>query len=433
MRKKFAFLMIGLMSIGVSLSAQSAVQNAKLDLSLSQAQQYAREHNASMKNASLDVKKAEAARWESIASLLPTMKAAFDYSNMCGYKMDMGMFQIAMNPNGTFGLTTAVGYTGAQFVGLKMSRIAKEMSDINCQQTEQNINSQVKNIYTSILVMERTVSLLDSNLLNMEALEQSTLSAVRVGAAEQTDADKLSIQVASLRNSINGVRRQLQLLYNSLILQLGADVNSQITLTTPLQQLLSIDYASALLNQGFDLERNFSYQLLQKSEELAKQQVNMAWMNYTPTVSVYHQYSSKTYFGKDAGMNMTPPNMIGASISLPIFQSGARMAKVKEAQIDLEENINTRKQAEDGLQVQYNQLCYNLVSALDDYRIQDANLSVTRRVFDNISEKYKYGRASSLELTNASTELISAQSNYIQAIMSVIEAQVALEDLLNSK
>lgn len=425
--------MIGVMSIGLSLSAQNDSPTTKLTLSLSQAQQYAREHNATMKNASLDVRKAEAARWESIASLLPTVKAAFDYSNMCGYKMDMGMFQIAMNPNGTFGLTTAVAYTGAQFVGLKMSKIAMEMSDINCQQTEQNINSQVKNIYTSILVMERTVSLLDSNLKNMESLEQSTLSAVRVGAAEQTDADKLSIQVASLRNSINGVRRSLQLLYNSLILQLGADVDSQLSLTTPLKELLSIDYASALLNQGFDPERNYNYQLLQKSEELAKQQVNMAWMNYTPTVSIYHQYSSKTYFGKDAGMNMTPPNMIGASISLPLFQSGARMAKVKEAQIDFEENANTRKQAEDGLHVQYNQLCYNLVSALDDYRIQDANLSVTRRVFDNISEKYKYGRASSLELTNSSTELISAQSNYIQAIMSVIEAQVALEDLLNNK
>ena len=52
-------------------------------------------------------------------------------------------------------------------------------------------------------------------------------------------------------------------------------------------------------------------------------------------------------------------------------------------------------------------------------------------VFDNITEKYKFGRASSLEVTNASNDIISAQSNYIQAVMSVISAQLVLENLIN--
>ena len=56
---------------------------------------------------------------------------------------------------------------------------------------------------------------------------------------------------------------------------------------------------------------------------------------------------------------------------------------------------------------------------------------MSQRVFNNTAEKYKYGRASSLEVTNASTELLSAQSNYIQAVMSVIQAQIELEELLN--
>ena len=74
-----------------------------------------------------------------------------------------------------------------------------------------------------------------------------------------------------------------------------------------------------------------------------------------------------------------------------------------------------------------------MASALETYDIQSRNLEVSQRVFDNITEKYRYGRASSLEVTNASTDIISAQSNYIQAVMSVLSAQVALEDLLNEK
>lgn len=425
--------MIGVVAFALSLQAQTtSTQEKTLRLSLAEAQQYALEHNATMKNASLDVRKAELARWESIASLLPSVAASFDYQNMCGYKMEfMSGISIPMNPSGTMGITTSLGYNGAQFVGLVMSRLSREMTDISQQQSEQNINSQVKNVYTSILVMERTVQLLDSNLSNMERMEQSTLASVRVGAAEQTDADKLSVQVASLRNSINTTRRSLQMLYNSLILQLGADVDSRLVLTTPLDQLLSVDNAASLLGEGFNLHNNYNYQLMKKSEELAKQQVNMAWMNYSPTVALFHQYSSKTYFGKDEGMNMTPPNMVGLQLSWNLFQSGSRIAKVQEAKIDYEKAVNSNQQAEDALRVQYNQLRYNLITALDDYRIQDANLEVTQRVFANVSEKYKYGRASSLEVTNASTELISAQNNYIQAVMSVIQAQLELEDLLN--
>ena len=129
-------------------------------------------------------------------------------------------------------------------------------------------------------------------------------------------------------------------------------------------------------------------------------------------------------------MNMTPPNMIGASLSVPLFTSGANTAAVKSAKIDLQEAVNSRRQAEDGLRVQYNQLCYDLASALETYDIQSRNIEVTQRVFENVTEKYRYGRSSSLEVTNASTDIITAQSNYIQAVMSVVQAQVALENLL---
>ena len=164
---------------------------------------------------------------------------------------------------------------------------------------------------------------------------------------------------------------------------------------------------------------------------MAKKNVNMAWMDFLPTLSAYYQYSAKTYFGKDEGMNMTPPNMVGLSISLPLLTSGTRYANIKSNEIALQETQNSRRQAEDGLQVQYNQLRYDLASALETYDIQRRNLDVTQRVFANITEKYKYGRASSLEVTTASNDIISAQNNYLQAAMNVISAQTALENLLN--
>ena len=429
--KKLTLALV-LAALGLTATAQQTLR-----LSLDEAQQYAVEHNATMKNADLDVKKAEMERWKTLSSMLPSVKAGFDYQNMLGYEMHMGMggtsISIPLNPSGSFSVTAAIAVTGSQIVGTMLQNLALEMSDITRQQTEQTTRSQVKNIYVSILIMEETVGLLDSSLANLERLAATSQEAVNVGAAEQVDADKLQVQVATLRSSINATNRSLQLLRNSMLLQLGADVNASFELTTPVEQILNVDGALTFLNESFEIEKNYNYQLLEKSEEIAKKNVNMAWMDFLPTLSAYYQYSAKTYFGKEEGMNMTPPNMVGVSVSWPILTSGTRYANIKSARIALKENQNSRKQAEDGLRVQYNQLRYDLVNALETYDIQHRNLEVTQRVFANVSEKYKYGRASSLEVTTSSNDIIAAQSNYIQAVMNVISAQTALENLLNKQ
>lgn len=429
MKLKRLTLTLALVGLAFAANAQSTLR-----MTLSEAQQYAVEHNQTMRNAELDVKKAEADCWKTFSTMLPTVKAGYDYQNMCGYKMEMNMggasISIPMDPTGSLSVTAAVALTGSQIVGTMMQKTALEMSDISRQQTEQQTRSQVKNTYVSILVMEQTVTLLDSSLANLERLAATSQEAVNVGAAEQVDADKLQVQVATLRSSINTTRRSLQLLRNSMLLQLGADVNATVELTTPLDQILNVQDAAKFLNESFNPENNYSYRLLAKSEELAKRQVSMAWMDFSPTISLFYQYSKKYHFG-DKGMDMTPPNMVGFSLSVPLLTTGTRLANVKSAKIALQESRNSRRQAEDGLQMQYNQLRYDLTSALETYDIQRRNVDVTQRVFASVSEKYKYGRASSLEVTTASNDIITAQSSYIQSVMNVIAAQVALEDMLN--
>lgn len=422
-------LMLTLVGLALQVHAQPTLR-----MTLSEAQQYAVEHNQTMRNAELDVKKAEAERWKTLSTMLPTVKAGYDYQNMCGYKMEMNMggasISIPMDPTGSLSVTAAMALTGSQIVGTMMQKTALEMSDISRQQTEQQTRSQVKNTYVSILVMEETVGLLDSSLANLARLAATSQDAVNVGAAEQVDADKLKVQVATLRSSINTTRRSLQLLRNSMLLQLGADVNAALELATPLDQILNVQDAAKYLNESFNPENNYSYRLLAKNEELAKQQLSMAWMDFSPTLSLFYQYSKKYHFG-EKGMDMTPPNMVGFSVSVPLLTTGTRLANVKSAKIALQETRNSRRQAEDGLQMQYNQLRYDLASALETYDIQRSNLDVTQRVFASVSEKYKFGRASSLEVTTASNDIITAQSSYIQSVMNVIAAQVALEDMLN--
>ncbi|MBR0073041.1 MAG: TolC family protein [Bacteroidales bacterium] len=410
-------------------------QDTVLTLSVKDAEQYALNHNKELQNATLDVRKAEAVRWQTLGTMLPQVKAGFDYSNFCGYEMEMRMgpagITIPMNPYGTLSLTASIAITGAQIVGTQLGTLSKQMADISLKQSEKNTIKNVRSVYLSILVMEKTLALLDSSLQNIMSLEKTAQNAVKVGASEQVEADQIAIQVNSMRNNINASKRTLELLYNSMIVQIGADVNTKIVLTGNLDEILDIGNMNGLLGEDFDIRNNYNYQLLEMSEKLSKKQVLMAWMNYLPTLSVFYQYSSKTYFGKDEGMNMTPPNMVGASLSLPIFSSGVNAAKVREAKINLQETRNTVENGRNGLLVQERQLRYNLVSAYENYLNQNDNIEVSQRVFKNILNKYKVGMSSSLDVTNSSNNLITAQSNYIQSVMELVNAKIELENLLN--
>ncbi len=406
-------------------------QAASLQLSIKQAQDYAIEHNLNLQNSSLEIQKAEAQSWQVLASMLPQVSAGFDYQNYCGYKMNLMGMSIPMNPVGTLGVTASFAVSGAQVVNAMLVDLAVNMADLKVKKDEQAIKSQVRQIYISILAMEQTMSLLDSSLLNLKKLYDIAEEAVKLGAAEQTASDQISVQVAAMHNTINSTKRSIEVLYNSLRLQMGSEVNDAIVLTDDLKTLLQIDVIKQLLDIQFDISNNYNYQLLLRNVELADKQITMAKVAYLPTLSAFYKYSYRTYFGASEGMNMTPPNLVGLSLNIPIWASGARMKKVAEAEISKQIVDNTLKNTQNALMIQYKQLHYNLTSALEDFELQNNNIEVTQRVFESILNKYKYGTASSMDVTTASSNLIAAHSTYVKSLLALFNAQIALEDLLN--
>ncbi len=409
----------------------SAETLSTIALSLEQAQQYAVDHNRTLKNASLDIRKAEATRWQNIASMLPQVNASGTYSNYFGYKMNLGGMSISMPPYAQLGITTSIALSGAQVVGAEISNISMKMADITLQQSEQQIKDQVKVLYYSALVSEESLVLLEENLASMNKLYEISQKSVDVGVSEQTAADQLKVQAATMAITINATKRSLEMIYNSLRLQLCVGADVEIRLTETLDDLMNIDKSNALMAEDFILDNNFSYQLLKKSTELTKKQVNLAAWAYGPTVSIAHQYTTKKYFSDEMTMNMTPPNMMNISLNIPIFSSGRTYNSVRAAKIAYQQQLNTLNNTEDNLMVQHRQLLYNLKSAMEKYDIQKQSVDVAKRVFDNIAKKYEYGISSSLDVTNSGTNLIAAQSSYVQSLLEIVNAQISLEQLLN--
>ena len=431
----FAFLANGVQAedhvMAATKKAQVREVPATLNLSLTEAQDYAVETNRSLKNASLAVQKAYAQRWQTIASMLPSADLSWGYTSMMGYKMNFGGMPIDMPDNGTLGVTAAVGINGQAIVGALLNNVAIDMQKLNLQQSEDNLRANIKTSYASVLVLQNVVTLLESSLANIERMAEMTQRSVDVGAAEQTTADLIKVRVNTLKNNINANLRSTQLALNALKVLLDVPAETELVLTSTLEEFLSAEAVLSLLGNDFILENNLNYQLLEKNVELAKKNVHMAGWAFGPTVALAYQYSQKDYFGKKEGLNMTPPNAVSLNISMPLWSSGKRAAGVVEKKITLEEARNTFAETANNLGIQNEQLRYNLQNGYETYINEKDNMEVTQRVFESTTNKFNQGAASNLDLVNASNDLITAQSSYVQAVLTLVNAQVELEKFLN--
>ena len=408
---------------------------ATLNLSLTEAQDYAVETNRSLRNASLAVQKAYAQRWQTIASMLPSLDGSIGKTLMLNedfkeHKINFMGQEGSMSP-WTYSLTAAVGINGQAIVGALLNNVAIDMQKLNLQQSEDNLRANIKTSYASVLVLENVVKLLESSLANIEQMAEMTQRSVDVGAAEQTSADLIKVRVNTLKNNINANLRSTQLAMNALKVLLDVPAETELVLTSTLEDFLSAEAVLSLLGNDFVLENNLNYQLLEKNVELAKKNVHMAGWAYGPTVSLALQSSRRDYGDSEGFTMMQSPHTVAFSVSMPLWSSGKRAAGVVEKKIALEEARNTFAETANNLGIQNEQLRYNLQNGYETYMNEKDNMAVTQRVFESTTNKFNQGAASNLDLVNASNDLITAQSSYVQAVLTLVNAQVELEKFLN--
>ena len=162
---------------------------------------------------------------------------------------------------------------------------------------------------------------------------------------------------------------------------------------------------------------------------MASSQIEMERDDYLPTVSGFYNY---TYKILRPNFDLSPKNVIGLNVSIPIFSSGIRKYKVSQARIDFETAVVNREYLANQLSIQEKQLRFNLNNALEKYRTQKKNVDVSERVYKNRNMKYQQGLLSSIDLTTTNNNYLQAQMQYFNSMMQLLDAHTELEKLMDN-
>ncbi len=426
-RRQITFFILSLF-----LMVQATAQD-KLSLDLNAAKEYALNYNKNIKNSALSVVQSQEKLQETISAGLPQVNATTDYSNALGAEISiqfdesMPASKIPIKPTSNFNLQVGqLIFSGSYLVGIQTAKLYQKLSETNKVKTEQDVVSQVIENYYLVLLSEESLKILKTNMENLQTIYKKTEPIVTVGMMEKVELDQLLVQVNSLSNALKSAERNYELTKNMLRLQLGVEPDTEFELTDKLAEILENSDIEAAIAGAFDIENNIDYRLMNMQEDMTEKQINLQKASYLPTVSGYYSY---TYKILKPAFDMSPKNMVGLQMNIPVFSSGERRSKVRQAKIDLETTKNNKELMEDQLSMQFNQLRFNLISAKESFENQKENVQVSRDVYKSLKTKYDQGIISSLDLINADNNYLNAESNFLSAMLDVLKAQNSLNKL----
>ncbi len=425
--KQIITLILGLFLLG------GATGQETLTLDLEAAKEHALNYNLNIKNSDLAVEQSQEKLWETIAAGLPQIDATADYSNALGAEISIQFDEnappstIPIRPTSNFNLQVGqLIFNGSYLVGVQTAKLAQKLSEKDLKKTKQDIISQVIEGYYLVLVSEESLKILRTNTENLQEVYRKTEPMVEVGIIEKVELDQLSVQVNSLDNAMKSAERQYEMSQNLLRVQLGVSADTGLELTQSLTDIIQDNNVSTGLASSFAPEENIDFQLMEVQEEMTEKQVSLQKANYLPTISGFYNFTEKIL---KPDFDMTPSHMLGLQMNIPVFSSGERRSKVRQAKIDLETTRNNKTLLEDQLSVQFKQLQFNLKNAIEGYETQKKNVDVSRSVYEDLKRKYEQGIISGLELTTADNNYLQAESDYLTSILEVLKAQNELNTL----
>ena len=312
----------------------------------------------------------------------------------------------------------------------------KRQAQATLEQTlayEQNVRVQLiantANLYYTLLMLDRqlqitegTAEILKKNTETMIAMKEAGFYNTTEAAVEQSRAAYAQVQA-----SIPDIRSSIREVENSLCLLLGEPAHGIERSVLEEQQLpneFSVGIPLQLLSNRPDVKA------AEQALASAYYNTNVARSNFYPRITL----SGSAGWTNSAGAAIVNPAKLlasaVASLTQPIFQNGANIAKLKIAKAQQEEAkiqfqttlLNAGNEVSNALDMY--QACTEKVNA------RNMQVNCAKNAADYTKELFNLGTSTYLEVLSAEQSYLSAQLSEVSDTFSRMQAVISLYQAL---
>ena len=421
-------------------------------LNLHRIKELALAHNKSVKNARLDIKIARNVVRETTATGLPQIEGKISYQDMTQIPTTLIPSQF-IDPDaeeGTFFpvkfgtqhnmaaeiTASQLVFNGTYIVALQSSKIYMRLSRENLIKTEIEVKSLVTGTYYLILISENLRDILENNLESLTKLHYETSELYKAGFVEETDVDQIEYFKIGIQNRLSAIKRQVDISYKLLKFQIGFDLNKEVEIEGDITSMAEDADYKAVLSGQFHLSGHIDFKMadtqVKSSSLLLKKEKSL----FLPSLTAFISHSQNAMrnefnFFKKTEEKWFPSTIIGLNLNIPVFSSGMRIAKVKQAEYDLEKSLNMKSDVSDSLQLGYMNARSRYLTSIGGKESSYRNLQIGEKIYNKTIEKFKKGVASSMDLIQSYNQYLESQYGYTSALIEFYNAQTELEKYLN--
>ncbi len=423
---------------------------SEYSLTLDEAISYALENNYQVINANRDIEAAIKKKWETTAIGLPQLDGAVNYQNNFELQKSLipaeffggnpGEFaEVAFGTKHNMTATATLSqliFDGSYLVGLQSAKVYLQISENAKEKTDLEIRELVINAYGNVLLANESVLVLESNKASLEKTLNETNETYKNGLTEEENVEQLQITLSQIISSLSYANKRANIALDMLKFVLGIDLNNTLVLADSLDELTLKNIDLAATNASFTLENNIDYKMglnNQKSSELlVKLEKSKALPSLAAQVNFGYNAFSDTFSFLQNNQKWLNFSNLGVGLTIPIFSSLARSSRTQQAKIAYEQAKTDLKQTEQQLLLNFETSKNEYQYSIEQYNITKENLRLAERIEKKQGIKFKEGISSSFELTEAQRQLYTAQQNYLDSMVNVINKKTALDKIINN-
>lgn len=424
--------------------ACSGMAQGPLTLSLQQAMDLAAQQSYAVQASTLETEKARAKVNEVLAYGLPQVDATGNFSNYLevptmvipnftgeGPEQLELQFGVPWNATGTVQLNQLI-FDGSYIVGLNASREFRTRTEEELQQAQADARAQAAKSYLGVLAAREGVRLAGESVPVLEKSFNEATAMRDQGFMEETDVDRLSIALAEARDRVRSYEQQERVAMAFLRLVLGVPADTPITLTDALDAIVQDPAETALSSMALDMNTHIEHQLANTLVRLQQLDLKNEKSAYLPKLYGFINAQTQAYgFDRPFETDWFPSSMWGLQLQVPIFSSGMRSNRVKQADLTLKQTEVNLAATEQRLIAEAEERAQKARTAEQSYATNRQNLQLAQRIFDRTSIKFTNGLSTSFELNQDQGQYLQAQQVYLGTLVDLLVARIELRRALD--
>lgn len=317
---------------------------------------------------------------------------------------------------------------GRRLNNIKQQKTARDIASLSVTETENMLQEEITKLFVQILYADESVNINKSTLGTSEANFKRGEELFKEGSISKADLAQLESQVGNDKYQLVTSESTLRNYKLQLKQLLELDGTDEMTLALPTlsdEQVMKVLPSQADVYQTA-LTTRPEIQSGQLSIYNAKLGIKTAKAGYMPTISLSASSSSTTNSASTNNwaqqMKYGWNNMIGVSLSIPIFDNRQNKSNVQKAKLQYSNSQLNLATKQKELYSTVETLWLDALNAQQQYAAADTKLKSSQTSYDMVSEQFTLGMKNTVELLTEKNNLQSAQQQRLQAkYMAVLD------------